>query len=117
MGPVLRIRVGGGGGKSGRNIACRRLRDASPYAIVPHPLPEAEVCSLQSSEIGESKSGWRSSTVEQLICNQQVAGSIPIASSTVESIPGAGVAEWLKAADCKSVGNCLRWFESIRLHH
>ena len=26
--------------------------------------------------------GWRSSTVEQLICNQQVAGSNPIASST-----------------------------------
>ncbi len=24
---------------------------------------------------------WRSSTVEQLICNQQAAGSIPIASS------------------------------------
>ena len=28
--------------------------------------------------------GWRSSTVEQLICNQQVAGSIPIASSNGE---------------------------------
>ncbi len=26
---------------------------------------------------------WRSSTVEQLICNQQAAGSIPIASSAV----------------------------------
>ena len=25
--------------------------------------------------------GWRSSTVEQLICNQQVVGSSPIASS------------------------------------
>ena len=59
---------------------------------------------------------WRSSMVEQLICNQQVAGSIPIASSMMRSVR-AGVAEWLKAADCKSVGNCLRWFESIRLHH
>ncbi len=27
------------------------------------------------------------------------------------------MAEWLKAADCKSVGVCLRWFEPIRLHH
>ena len=25
--------------------------------------------------------GWRSSTVEQVICNHQVAGSIPVASS------------------------------------
>ena len=61
---------------------------------------------------------WRSSTVEQLICNQQVAGSNPIASSNnVNEDRGAGVAEWLKAADCKSVGVCLRWFEPIRLHH
>jgi hypothetical protein len=29
--------------------------------------------------------GWRSSTVEQLICNQQVVGSSPIASSRQES--------------------------------
>jgi hypothetical protein len=28
---------------------------------------------------------WRSSTAEQLICNQQVAGSNPIASSTSKS--------------------------------
>ena len=55
--------------------------------------------------------------VEQLICNQQVAGSNPIASSRRIMKRGAGVAEWLKAADCKSVGVCLRWFEPIRLHH
>ena len=42
--------------------------------------------------------------VEQLICNQQVAGSIPIASSNGEFYSEAGVAEWLKAADCKSAG-------------
>ena len=43
--------------------------------------------------------------VEQLICNQQVAGSIPIASSTsIASEAEAGVAERLKAADCKSAG-------------
>ena len=28
-----------------------------------------------------------------------------------------GVPEWLKGADCKSVGLRLRWFESIPLHH
>ena len=68
---------------------------------------------------------WRSSTVEQLICNQQAAGSIPIASSadgkgkidkiTKRSVritrPGAsserassgGVPERSKGTDCKSV--------------
>ena len=66
---------------------------------------------------------WRSSTVEQLICNQQAAGSIPIASSAVvhgssENLakrparrPGAssestrlgGVPERSKGTDCKSV--------------
>ena len=30
---------------------------------------------------------WRGSTVEQLICNQQVVGSIPIASSNMEGFP------------------------------
>ena len=35
---------------------------------------------------------------EQLICNQQVVGSIPITSSTSGEIP-----EWPKGADCKSV--------------
>ncbi len=38
--------------------------------------------------------------VEQLICNQQVAGSSPIASSTFRG----GMPEWLKGADCKSAG-------------
>ncbi len=36
---------------------------------------------------------------EQLICNQQVAGSSPITSS----ILFGGVPEWPKGADCKSV--------------
>ena len=35
---------------------------------------------------------------EQLICNQQVAGSSPITSSIFGGIP-----EWPKGADCKSV--------------
>jgi hypothetical protein len=41
--------------------------------------------------------------VEQLICNQQVAGSSPIASSTLYDVLG-GVPEWSKGADCKSAG-------------
>ena len=41
---------------------------------------------------------WHGSTVEQLTCNQQVVGSIPIASSI-----NGGVPEWPKGADCKSV--------------
>ena len=48
---------------------------------------------------------WRSSMVEQLICNQQVAGSIPIASST--SLNRGEVPERPKGADCKSVGNAF----------
>ncbi len=68
---------------------------------------------------------WRSSTVEQLICNQQAAGSIPIASSadtekSVEKITKRSVSTncrvhrrigplfgWVpersKGTDCKSV--------------
>jgi hypothetical protein len=51
---------------------------------------------------------WRSSMVEQLICNQQVAGSSPIASS-VEQCENEGheslgrVPERSKGTDCKSV--------------
>lgn len=46
--------------------------------------------------------------VEQLTCNQQVAGSSPIASSIFFSlflVLYGGVPEWLKGADCKSVGS------------
>ena len=72
---------------------------------------------------------WRSSMVEQLICNQQVAGSIPIASSlhsqrfawaqagfarrspsreSLRTLSGFSkiigrVPEWPKGTDCKSV--------------
>ena len=39
---------------------------------------------------------------EQLICNQQVVGSTPIASSIYGGIP-----EWPKGADCKSVSTAF----------
>ena len=64
---------------------------------------------------------------EQLICNQQVAGSSPIASSRLRStkdghLPdlcgkSGGVPEWPKGTDCKSVVVRLRWFKSTPLHH
>ena len=123
---------------------------ASPRWRVGACIPQGAVllspsrCAKAAGGLLQVVSGlrWRSSTVEQLICNQQVAGSIPIASSSVRRVRGlsglqcseiiercgpvfqrsvrkncAGVAEWLKAADCKSAGVSLRWFESIRLHH
>ena len=82
------------------------LHPLMPCVIVPFPLRKAEVCSLQVDRARDSHAGWRSSTVEQLICNQQVAGSNPIASSTDprSTKRRAGVAEWSKAADCKSAG-------------
>jgi hypothetical protein len=49
--------------------------------------------------------GWRSSMVERLICNQQVAGSSPIASSREDYFFQAGeVPEWPKGTGCKPVG-------------
>ena len=80
------------------------LRTGNSCAIVPLPLPTGRGVLFVMKSKRESESCWRSSTVEQLICNQQVAGSIPIASSNGERDMEAGVAEWLKAADCKSAG-------------
>ena len=61
--------------------------------------------------------------VEQLICNQQVAGSSPIASSNVVALRGVGavdqsgqVAKRSNATDCKSVGFGLRRFKSSPAH-
>ncbi len=63
---------------------------------------------------------WRSSTVELLICNQGVVGSIPIASFTSKNVDArrasGEVPEWPKGADCKSAGVSLRRFESSPLH-
>src|SRR5512145_3117777 len=71
---------------------------------------------------------WRSSAAEQLICNQQVVGSSPIASSSrtlpaascsrdtgflneiaiARGVKGQGeVPEWPKRADCKSAGDAF----------
>ena len=56
---------------------------------------------LQNHTTMDGYRRWRSSMVEQLICNQQVAGSIPIASS--EQRASGRVPEWSKGTDCKSV--------------
>ena len=53
--------------------------------------------------IGYDRDAGVAQQVEQLICNQQVAGSSPIASSTLCQLFG-GVPEWSKGADCKSAG-------------
>ena len=62
---------------------------------------------------------------EQLICNQQVGGSNPFASSIyimnrleiMRRVFSSGeVAEWSKASDCKSDGASLRRFESCPPH-
>ena len=46
------------------------------------------------------------STAEQLICNQQVAGSNPaIGSSQIRKY--GGIPEWPKGADCKSVSSAF----------
>jgi hypothetical protein len=42
--------------------------------------------------------------VERLICNQQVAGSTPIASSREDNFQSGEVPERPKGADCKSAG-------------
>src|SRR3954468_14969576 len=63
---------------------------------------------LQNHTTMDGYRRWRSSMVEQLICNQQVAGSSPIASS-VEQRENEGheslgrVPERSKGTDCKSV--------------
>ena len=60
---------------------------------------------LQNHTTMDGYRRWRSSMVEQLICNQQVAGSSPIASS-VQSDPSCSlgrVPERSKGTDCKSV--------------
>src|SRR5512138_2754588 len=58
---------------------------------------------------------------EQLTCNQQVAGSSPIASSIliifIYGLSPGGIPEWPKGTDCKSVVGRLRRFESSSLHH
>src|SRR4051812_18985919 len=57
---------------------------------------------LQNHTTMDGYRRWRSSMVEQLICNQQVAGSSPIASSVASSSLGR-VPERSKGTDCKSV--------------
>ena len=52
--------------------------------------------------------------VEQVICNHQVGGSIPLASSTPNT--HGEVLKRSTRADCKSVGYSLRRFESFPPH-
>ena len=67
--------------------------------------PEGSIAGGLRSPFGvltKANRRWRSSMVEQLICNQQVAGSSPIASSAARDSHG-GIPERSKGTDCKSV--------------
>ncbi len=64
-------------------------------------LTRSPLCGKKTGFMKESFAGV-AQPVEQLICNQQVAGSSPIASSK-----RGGVPEWPKGADCKSVGSAF----------
>ena len=90
---------------SADRVGVAGLSPAEPFAGGSEPFEGSEV------------DRWRSSMVEQLICNQQVAGSSPIASSRCtsrtlgplsptrsSSLNRFGrVPEWPKGTDCKSV--------------
>src|SRR3990172_11705211 len=86
------------------------------------------VCYLGNIYIARLSAGG-AQQVEQLICNRPVGGSIPSASSTVirhahrlRRRSGGGAVAYgeipkrPKGADCKSVGSCLRRFESSSPH-
>jgi hypothetical protein len=115
-----------------RNIRSRSVR-AGGYLCrcVPliKPTRTIRYHSLKTESNQRTHRCWRSSMVEQLICNQQVAGSIPIASSArpydptisvpvapqpptgqppfawpcLANVSNGGVPEWPKGTDCKSV--------------
>ena len=86
------------------------------------------VCYLGNIYIARLSAGV-AQQVEQLICNQPVGGSIPSASSTVTqhahrlnrrsgggAVRSGEIPKRPKGADCKSVGSCLRRFESSSPH-
>jgi hypothetical protein len=80
-----------------------------PLASVTEPdvashfgVPAGLGVSLSAWKLDTTPWRWRSSMVEQLICNQQVAGSSPIASSSARDSHG-GIPERSKGTDCKSV--------------
>src|SRR3989338_7579876 len=54
--------------------------------------------------------------VEQLICNQQVGGSKPLASSSLKGCMTGQLPKWSTGADCKSAALALRRFESFTAH-
>ncbi len=89
-----------GGPRTTRRNATPRLPSAGPEALRPHPPPRrAELIFKSPCDRSTSRSGRRSSVVEQLIRNQQVAGSNPIAGSTFNDLTillgKHGVSSWI----------------------
>jgi hypothetical protein len=64
-----------------------------------------EIHTPGAQAMGAPREAGVAQSVEQLICNQQVAGSSPISSSTKETL--GGVPERPKGTDCKSVGEAF----------
>ncbi len=88
------------GPRTTRRNTTARLPSAGPEALRPHPPPRrAELIFKSPCDRSTSRSGRRSSVVEQLIRNQQVAGSNPIAGSTFNDLTillgKHGVSSWI----------------------
>ena len=98
---------------------CFRSTELAILAYISDPAKrEAAIEKLRQKE--RAKRPWISHLMNAgWIC--LLAGVAGQLSNIFEScrmrISSGGVPEWLKGADCKSVGLRLRWFESIPLHH
>ena len=91
--------------QSGNNWLAITLFSAKPLTNVPWSNRLIKLKFGQFWPMVWDLRGWRSSMVERLICNQQVAGSTPIASSRLGySCASGGVPEWPKGTGCKPVG-------------
>ena len=91
--------------KSGNKSWDRRLFSAKPLTSVPWSNRLIKLKYGQFWPMVWNLRGWRSSMAERLICNQQVAGSSPIASSREAYFFQSGeVPEWPKGTGCKPVG-------------
>lgn len=66
-----------------RDYGCEEVRAAvrDLHSFATAPLPDGAALSILDTLCAKSPERQRGSTVEQLICNQWVAGSIPVAGS------------------------------------
>jgi hypothetical protein len=114
-----------------------RIKIASKFFHLPNSLTFAfpkkqgdkyvSFSSLYTDPCQERNHARVAQLVEQLICNQQVAGSTPFSGSRPvvriinpvywqAMITIGQVVKWPTTTDCKSVLSGVRWFESILAH-